>query len=378
MKARLNRWTFVVLTALCCDGIADAQAPVRRATSLAALLAYPGFFQGQPVVVRGTLSTRDQAVLISPSVDRAIPVFFTGTSPADGPVELRAAFWDVGRMQRDDPKVASLGLLRLLPNNGGGDWPRPGDVVALVASDAIAVKPASGPPTVRLIALNPEAYAGQRVTVTGQFRGRNLFGDLPQAPGVSQWDFVLHNADGAVWITGARPRGKGFNLDVGARVDTRAWLQTTGTVRMGHGLVWIEGAPPLTLAKPDTTFKVESLPPPEMGPRPEVIFSDPEDEESQVGLKKTIRLQFSRDMNPDSFKGNVHWRYAGSDSRDELPQASLVVRYDKANRSLDVKINAADEVTRFRNITLELTDGVLATDGAKLQPWRVAFSFAGQ
>jgi hypothetical protein len=115
-----------------------------------------------------------------------------------------------------------------------------------------------------------------------------------------------------------------------------------------------------------------------MGPRPEVIFSDPEDEESQVGLKKTIRLQFSRDMNPDSFKGNVHWRYAGSDSRDELPQASLVVRYDKANRSLDVKINAADEVTRFRNITLELTDGVLATDGAKLQPWRVAFSFAGQ
>ena len=95
-------------------------------------------------------------------------------------------------------------------------------------------------------------------------------------------------------------------------------------------------------------------------------------------LKKTVRLQFSRDMNPDSFKGNVHWRYAASDSREELPQANLSVRYEKSNRSLEVKVTAADEVTRFRNVSLDLTDGITATDGAKLKPWAISFSFAGQ
>jgi hypothetical protein len=243
-------------------------------------------------------------------------------------------------------------------------------------SDAIALKPDNGPPTVRLVALNPEAYVGQRVTLSGQFRGRNLFGDLPQTPNVSKWDFVLHNADAALWVTGQRPRGKGFNLDVGARVDTRTWLDVTGIVRAAHGLIWLEAAPQMTLAKPDTSFVVEALPPPAMGPNPEVIFSDPEDGDTEVPLKKTVRLQFSRDMNPDSFKGNVHWRYATPGS-EELPQANLSVRYEKLNRSVEVTVTAAADVTRLRTVSLELSDGITATDGAKLKPWAVSFSFAG-
>jgi hypothetical protein len=238
---------------------AVAQSSPRRATTPLALLTYPGFFQGQAVVVRGTLATRDRATLISPSIERAIPLLFTGTSPADGSVELRATFWDVGRLQREDTRLANMGLLQLLPNNGEGpDWPRPGEMVALVVSDAIAVKPDNAAPTVRLVALDPESYVGKRVTLSGQFRGRNLMGDQPQAPNISKWDFVLHNADASVWVTGVRPRGKGFNLDVGARVDTRTWLQVTGVVRATRGLVWLEAAPQMTLSKPDTSFLVES------------------------------------------------------------------------------------------------------------------------
>ena len=357
---------------------AVAQSSPRRATTPLALLTYPGFFQGQAVVVRGTLATRDRATLISPSIERAIPLLFTGTSPADGSVELRATFWDVGRLQREDTRLANMGLLQLLPNNGEGpDWPRPGEMVALVVSDAIAVKPDNAAPTVRLVALDPESYVGKRVTLSGQFRGRNLMGDQPQAPNISKWDFVLHNADASVWVTGVRPRGKGFNLDVGARVDTRTWLQVTGVVRATHGLVWLEAAPQMTLSKPDTSFLVEALPPPPMGPSPEVIFSDPVDGDTDVPLKKTVRIQFSRDMNPDSFKENVHWRYAAADSRELLPPANLSVRYEKSNRSLEVKISAADEVTRFRNVSVELTDSITATDGAKLKPWTLSFSFAG-
>ena len=43
-----------------------AQLAPRRAASPATLLAYPGFYQGQLVVVRGNLVTRDQPVLLSP------------------------------------------------------------------------------------------------------------------------------------------------------------------------------------------------------------------------------------------------------------------------------------------------------------------------
>jgi Big-like domain-containing protein len=369
-------WAAAILVALATTGWDISAQISRRAVSPAALLAYPGFFQGQFVVVRGTLATRDQAVLTSPSIDRAIPLIFNAPSPGDGPVELRATFWDIGRFQRDDPRIENLGLNRLLPKNGEGDWPRPGEVCALSVTDAVGVKTDTGAPSLRVLALDPESYAGQRVTVRGQFRGRNLYGDLAQAPGLTQWDFVLHAADASLWVTGQRPRGKGFNLDVEARVDTGHWLEITGTVRQAHGLVWIEAAE-IALVKPDPAVSSEPPLPPIMGPAPEVIFSDPADGEVDVGLKKVIRLQFSRDINPDSLKGNVHWHYAAPDSRGELPQAKLSVRYERANRSIEIKIEP-DDPARYRNVVVELAEGIAATDGARLKPWTMSFTFGGQ
>lgn len=359
-----------------------AQIASRRAASAAALLAYPGFYQGQPVVVRGNLVTRDQPVLLSKSVERSIPLIFKGSSPVDGPVELRATFWDVGRLQREDPRITSNGLDRLLPNGLEGDWPRPGEVIALTVTDAMAVKPSSVA-SLRDIALDPSQYVGQRVRIAGQFRGRNLYGDAPQAPGVSQWDFVLRAADAAVWITGLRPRGRGFNLDVGARVDTGTWLETTGIVREGKGLVWIEGQQ-VALTKPTLETRNAEVPPiPQMGPPPEVIFSDPAEGEIDVALKAPIRLQFSREMNPDSFKGNVRWRFMAVDAVNAGPStprdADRVAefKYDGAKRSLEVRLPIDDSAT-YRNVVLELADGIAATDGAKLKPWQLTFSFGGQ
>ena len=115
--------------------------PPRRAASPAALLAYPGFYQAQLVVVRGTLVTRDRPVLLSTGIDRSIPLIFSGTPPVDGPIEARASFWDLGRLQRDDPRIATMGLDRLLPNGLEGEWPRPGEIIALNVTDAVAVKP---------------------------------------------------------------------------------------------------------------------------------------------------------------------------------------------------------------------------------------------
>jgi hypothetical protein len=360
-----------------------AQVSARRAASPATLLAYPGFYQGQLVVVRGNLVTRDQPVLLTEGIDRSIPLIFKGPSPVDGPVELRASFWDVGRIPRDDPRIASLGIDRLLPKGPEGDWPRPGEVIALTVTDAMSVKPSEGPPSLREIALNPTPYLGQRVKVTGQFRGRNLYGDAPQGPGLSQWDFVLRSADAAVWITGMRPRGKGFSLDTGARVDTGTWLETTGVVRVGKGLVWIEGQQ-IALTKPTLETRNEEIPPiPQMGPPPEVIFTDPAEGETDVPLKTPIRLQFSREMNPDTFKGNVRWTFTAADAvntggvtpREPARQADF--KYDRAKRSLEIRLTLNDGAS-YRNVIVELGDGIAATDGAKLKPWELTFSFGAQ
>jgi hypothetical protein len=363
--------------------VPHAQVAARRAASPEALLAYPGFYQGQLVVVRGNLVTRDQPVLLSPSVERSIPLIFSGPSPIDGPVELRASFWDVGRLQREDPRIATLGLDRLLPRGLEGDWPRPGEVIALTVTDAMAVQPSEGAPSLRQIALDPSSFVGQRVKVSGQFRGRNLYGDAPQGPGLSQWDFVLRSADAALWITGLRPRGKGFNLDVGARVDTGTWLETTGVVRGGKGLVWIE-AQQIALTKPTLETRNAEVPAiPQMGPPPEVIFSDPAEGEIDVPLKAPIRLQFSREMNPDTFKGNVRWTFAtvdavnvgGGTPREAVRHPEF--KYDRAKRSLEIRL-ALDDSATYRNVFLELGDGIAATDGARLKPWQLTFVFGAQ
>ena len=373
----------IALVAATGAGLLQGQPSARRGTTAAALVAYAGFYHGQAVVVRGTLATRDQPVLISETIDRSIPLIFVGPSPIDGTVEIRGTFWDIGRFQRDDPRIVTLGLSRLLSKDPQADWPRPGEVVALLVTDAMTVKAAEGDPTLRQIALDPTTYVGKRVKVTGQFRGKNLYGDLPQGPGLSQWDFVLRAADSALWIAGLRPRGKGFNLNPSARVDTGNWLEATGVVRESKGLIWIE-AQQLALTKPDLQIRnAETAPVQLMGPPPEVIFSDPVDGELDIPLKAPIRLQFSRDMNPDSFKSNVRWSFISGDAKSagamtpsddaRAPQ----FKYDRARRALEISLDL-NESAPYRNVVVELLDGVAATDGAKLAPWKLTFSFGAK
>ena len=134
-------------------------------------------------------------------------------------------------------------------------WPRPGEVTAIVAT---AVSPAATPsaPSIRAIVLNPGRYLDQKVSITGQFSGRNLLGELPDAPGKSRYDFVLRSADAALWVINMRPRmkdasGKDLELGLDARIDTGRWLTVRGTIQQGRGLQWLDAeAGSLALAKP--------------------------------------------------------------------------------------------------------------------------------
>ena len=155
------------------------------------------------------------------------------------------------------------------------------------------------------------------MTVTGRFRGRNLYGDLPEAPGTSLTDFVLRSADAAVWIVGKKPRGDGFDLDVLARVDTGRWLQITGIVKGSDRLVEIEAEEIEQVERPDraTQAPTSTADVPKVGPSPEVIFSAPTQDDTGVATDVLVRFQFSRDMVAESFEGNVAVEYFGAARR---------------------------------------------------------------
>ena len=72
------------------------------------------------------------------------------------------------------------------------------------------------------------------MSVTGQFAGRNLLGDLPDAPAISRYDFVVRSADAAIWVTNLRPRGKDFELALDARIDTGRWVQLRACCSRGE------------------------------------------------------------------------------------------------------------------------------------------------
>ena len=83
--------------------------------------------------------------------------------------------------------------------------------------------------TIRSIVLNPARYLDQKVAITGQYSGRNLLGDMPDAPAKSRYDFALRSADAALWIVNMRPKmkdanGKDIELGLDARIDTGRWL----------------------------------------------------------------------------------------------------------------------------------------------------------
>jgi hypothetical protein len=280
---------------------------------------------------------------------------------------VRGLLIDVGRLEPDD---ARLGPLAREPDTRA--WPRPGEELVLRVSSAIQVPPA-GTATVRSVAIEPWRYEGRTVTIVGNFRGRNLFGDLADAPGRGPHDFVLRGSEGAIWITELRPRGRGFDLDVNRRVDTNRWLEVTGRVVRENGLVRLE-ASRMALADPPGADDAPPVPAP--APRPlqplEIVFSAPTDGETDVPPGAPIRLQFSRGLDEDTLEGHLRVRYQGDPAGDLRSGLAFTTSYDTATRA--VRLDMAEPLEPFRTIRVEVLDGVRAFDGGSIEPWTLTFT----
>ena len=210
-------------------------------------------------------------------------------------------------------------------------------------------------------------------------RDAHGIGELPDSPARSRWDFVLRSADAAVWVSGAQPKGKDFDLSLDRRQDTGHWLSVTGVVREARGLQWVEtkdgdikaaAAPAAPAETEEPPVRVPAAPP------PEVIFSAPTADERGVALDTTVRIQFSRDIDPDTVKGHVTIRYVGSPGGEPAPPVpAFTTAYRPGNRVLEITF--AQPLERFQTLSVGLDANILGTDGQALKPWTVTFDLGG-
>ncbi len=357
-----RRLALVATLVAICGAVPGAQSNVRRLTTVGALRQFPGYFHLQNVLVRGELAEAGQRIALRAN-DTEIRLRLDGNvTPSSGPVEVRGQLIDIGRLESGDPRAGNFAEGR-----ESTSWPRPGEELVLQVSGVTASEPMVTP-TLRALALEPWKFAGQTVTVTGNFRGRNLFGDLPDAPGKGRYDFIVRGGEGAVWVTGMRPRGSGFDFDVDRRIDSNRWLQITGPLLLDRGLVRIE-ATRITLARaPDRTDpdRDEGAPVSAAPPTPaDVVFNSPTDGETDVSPTAPIRVQFSKGLAEATLAGRVRASYVGA-APDAVGPA-LKTTYDAANRAVEIRFAQALEA--FRTVKVEIVEGVTAFDGAAVTPW---------
>jgi hypothetical protein len=374
----------VSLAAAAAAATVFAQPLTRRATNIAALLAYPGYFTGRPIVVNGKVSVEKDELRVS-SEGGSIRLVSKGSAP-DGFDDIRGEFWDIGRMKPDDPRLTQFDLRATFHIDPDGAWPRSGEVTAIIATSVQSIQPSQSA-TIRSIVLDPDRFVDQKVTIAGQFSGRNLLGDLPDAPGRSRYDFVLRTTDAAIWVINMRPRirdanSKEIELGLDARIDTGRWLEVKGTVQQGRGLQWIDAeAGSLKLAKPptETATETEDQIRVAMGPPPEAIFSAPTNDETDVATTTSVRIQFSRDLDPATVRNHVRASYAAAESAQrgepDTPPIRLTATYNAANRVVEIKF--AQPLERFRTVKIVLGEDIIGTDKQPLKPFTLTFATGG-
>ena len=110
---------------------AFAQTTTRRATNIAALVGFPGYYHGRPIVIVGNVALEKDELRVSDDAG-SVRLLFKGNAP-DGLDEIRGEFWDIGRMKPDEPKLSTYDLRATFKIDPNAPWPRPGDITAPIS-----------------------------------------------------------------------------------------------------------------------------------------------------------------------------------------------------------------------------------------------------
>ncbi len=315
------------------------------------LLHEPGAFTGTPVRVRARLAkaASGQGLRLQ---EEGASLDLVAEASAEALFGVAAAW--VGQ------DVEVVGRLRRFAEGQG----TPGAEYYLQAWECIGPDAAAAleGKVVTLPALlqNMGEYDGEVVRVVGRFRGRNLFGDLPARSQKSPHDWVIKSERAAVWVTGHKPGGDGWGLNVEA-AGSMEWLEVVGRPRVRNGVAYLQAAKVALVPAPRG---VRVVPPRRLlsstpTDPPSVVFCLPLEGEN-VGPASRIVVQFDRNMDEESFKERVRVREEGG--------AAIGVRllYDESRRSLVV--TPVRSPAAGRRLLLELLPGIVDVDGVPLAP----------
>ncbi len=365
------RWVFLLVAFSSLAGVASAQMPDERPQRLRVrdLLERPSFYHDRVVLVVGELrSSSDMQDDQNRIYELKDPDYFRGLRVGTGwgsvsdlrfmqgqKVEVVGVFWDMSQIFEQDHRLRNYpGALRRdadlreeLRYFLAAREVTPIEEERAKKEDKPAPKPAPPPINLNLppataldlreLVKSPGDYLGTRVSVVGKFRGDNLYGDLSIKTKHGPRDFVVKVGEFAIWVTGRRPRGEGFELNPELRRDTGKWLKVSGVPRVEEGVVYLK-ADSLELAPepsdPDlepSEAKKEDAETPKVPP--EVTFSLPLDGERGIALDSEFRVQFSKDMDEASFDRNVDLLYSDDDGRAN-PFPAMHIHYEAASRTL--------------------------------------------
>jgi hypothetical protein len=222
--------------------------------------------------------------------------------------------------------------------------------------------------TLEALVSAPGKHNGKTVRVVGKFRGRNLYGDLPSRSQKSRSDWVIKDDLYAVWVTGKKPKGSGWELDPALKRDTGKWILVVGRVEAVGGITYLRAMQVELTTAPTPTAEAQPPPPPPEKPKvpPMVVFALPLDGEREVAQDTRFQVQFSKDMEETSFLGNVVLRYAGARQPGDRAFDGVRLRYDGGRRALTV--DPGDLLRPGRVVELMLLPGIVDTDGLALEP----------
>jgi hypothetical protein len=110
-----------------------------------------------------------------------------------------------------------------------------------------------------------------------------------------------------------------------------------------------------------------------------VTLSSPTEGEADVRLDTVIRIQFSESIDERSLAGRVRVSYSAAESAErgeaQPPSLRFALKYDAGVHA--VIITPAERLERFREVHVDLLEGIVSVAGSALKPWRLRFTTGG-
>ena len=111
----------------------------------------------------------------------------------------------------------------------------------------------------------------------------------------------------------------------------------------------------------------------------QVESSVPVEGEADVRLDARIRIKFSRDADPASFEKRIRLSYSREESaeRGEAQPPSVAFTTSYSSRTNVLEITPQPALERFRQVRVDLLQGIVGHDGSVLPPWSLRFKTGG-